>query len=333
MNILVVDDTRAVLLLLRKQLEHMGHTTVTAADGNEAIQRFVDASPDLILMDVCMPLVDGFEAARRIRAIETGAGWTPIIFLTGLADDGDLRQGIAAGGDDYLVKPVSSIVLESKIAAMQRIVQMRRTLLETTEKLDAANRELRRLSSIDGLTGIANRRCLDQSLSAEWSRGLREQQPLSVVMLDVDHFKQYNDRFGHQSGDECLRRVARALHESLHRPTDIVARYGGEEFSVLLPGADKDGALLVANRLRQNVEALGLEHPSSAASGVVTVSAGLATCVPLRELTPSELLGAADQMLYESKRSGRNRVTSAALSRMASGMTVTERLATLNMVH
>ena len=202
---------------------------------------------------------------------------------------------------------MSEVVLSAKIRAMYRIVQMRTSLVVLTRKLDAANQELQRLSSSDGLTGIPNRRYFDEALDREWRRCRRVGKELALIMCDVDHFKRYNDYYGHQAGDECLRQVAEALKVGLDRGGDVLARYGGEEFVIVLPETSTGGALIVAERVRHAVMALGIPHAESSYSQV-TLSLGLASMVPNESCQPSELLHAADQALYAAKHEGRNRV-------------------------
>jgi two-component system chemotaxis family response regulator WspR len=175
-------------------------------------------------------------------------------------------------------------------------------------QLEEQNAVLARLSQQDGLTGIGNRRRFDDSLTGEWRRCARETAPLSLVLIDVDMFKKYNDHYGHQAGDDCLRKVAHTLRDCAQRPGDVVARYGGEEFVVLLPGTDAAGAAFVAEQLRQRVVDLALPHEASAVSSIVTISLGVATCVPSLDVQATSLVGTADANLYEAKRSGRNRL-------------------------
>ena len=307
MKALVVEDTATSQAVICHLLERMGIQPIQARDGSRGIALFEQERPDLILLDIILPGIDGFEVARRIRAMEKPGEWTPIIFLTALTKDEDLERGIEAGGDDYLFKPVSEVVLSAKVRAMQRIIQMRYSLLVLTNKLDSANRELTRLSAVDGLTGIANRRQFDEALTREWRRCLRTREPLSLLMCDVDFFKQYNDNYGHQAGDECLKLVAGTLRSKLRRPADIVARYGGEEFAAILPDTNLEGAVMVAEAMRSGVQALAQPHESTAA-GVVTVSLGVATLVPQRLDGMPGLVSAADWALYEAKRRGRNSV-------------------------
>jgi len=313
MKALIIEDTLTSATLVCHQLGKMGLETVHARDGESGIELFKSERPDLILLDIIMPGLDGFEVARRIRQLERDGEWTPIIFLTARTGDEDLERGIEVGGDDYLIKPVSEIVLKAKVRAMQRIAQMRYSLLVLTRKLDEANRELMRLSSADGLTGIANRRRFDETLLKEWRRCAREARPLALLLIDVDFFKPFNDNYGHQAGDECLKAVARVLSQTLHRPSDLAARYGGEEFAVILPGTDEAGALAVAEALRVAVQQMGITHRYSEVAPVVTISVGLACATPQpgNETGFIGLLKDADAALYRAKSEGRNRVVSA----------------------
>lgn len=306
MKILVVEDQRVVRAKLSAMIEKMGHEVLQAEDGQQGVAVWAGERPDLILIDAMMPVLDGYGAVRRIRAMEPD-GWTPIIFLSAAEADQDLEKGIDAGGDDYLVKPVSFVVLKAKIRAMQRIDDMRRRMREMTERLAEVNEALSRLNSQDGLTGLSNRRCFDEALKRESRDASFADAPLSLVLLDVDHFKAFNDGRGHQAGDECLRAVSRILDAQRAAGGEVVARYGGEEFAMILPGHDTEAALSRAERLRAAVEEQRLPHGSSATAPWVTVSVGVATRVGGVDDTAA-LIAAADEALYRAKRAGRNRV-------------------------
>jgi diguanylate cyclase (GGDEF)-like protein len=312
MKALVIDDTLTSSMLICQQLRKMGIESFSARDGATGIELFKERRPDLILLDVVMPGMDGYEVAKRIRQLERDGEWTPIIFLTARTSDEDLERGIAVGGDDFLVKPVSELVLNAKVRAMQRMAQMRYSLVVLTRRLDDANRELIRLSSVDGLTGISNRRQFDDYLAREWARGIRSGASLSLLMCDVDFFKQFNDIYGHQAGDECLKIVASILSRGVRRPADMAARYGGEEFAIILPDTDAEGAALVAEKIRSDLEKVKVEHTGSD-KGVVTMSIGVAALVPDRTATAvDDLLSLADVSLYSAKQRGRNCVVVAA---------------------
>src|SRR6266853_1414718 len=305
MKILVVDDSPTIRAALKGLLERMGHTVVEANDGEQALHLYRQDRPGLVLIDVVMPIMDGYESARHMR--ETKADeWVPIIFLSSKEADQDLDRAIEAGGDDYLVKPVSFVVLNAKIRALQRLESMRTKQLEMSRDLASANRELEKLSRQDGLTGIANRRYFDSYLVTEVRRGARERQPLSLILSDVDHFKAFNDCYGHQAGDDCLRRVAAALSSAGRRPADLAARYGGEEFAMILPGTVVDGAVDVAQAVVRVIAGLAIPHARSGA-GQITISQGIMSLVPEKETSPEDLIHRADQALYQAKQQGRNR--------------------------
>jgi diguanylate cyclase (GGDEF)-like protein len=301
MKVLVAEDTAVILAIICEQLESMQHTVITAKNGKEVIELFKKAKPDLILMDINMPVMDGFEAVRKIRAIEAKGEWTPIILLTGMTEDEDLSTGIKAGADDYLTKPISPVVLEAKIHAMERIATMH-------DLLDKANQELARLSEEDALTGLANRRKFDDTLEKEWRRMSRTSSPLALILVDVDFFKPYNDGYGHQSGDACLKKITSTLSKCIRRPGDLVARYGGEEFGVILPETPLVGAMHVAELMCKTIEKLKIPHQHSQTADVVTISAGIAMIIPNKKLSPREFIKVADDNLYQAKHQGRNRV-------------------------
>jgi diguanylate cyclase (GGDEF)-like protein len=306
MKILVVDDSLTIRAALKALLERMGHTVVEANDGKEALQMYRQDRPGLVLIDVVMPVMDGYESARHMR--ETSADeWVPIIFLSSKEADQDLDRAIEAGGDDYLVKPVSFVVLNAKIRALQRLESMRTKQLEMSRDLASANRELEKLSRQDGLTGIANRRYFDSYLVTEVRRAAREKAPVSLILSDVDHFKAFNDCYGHQAGDDCLRRVAAALSSAGRRPADLAARYGGEEFAMVLPGTVLDGAVDVAQAVSRVIGGLAIPHARSAVDQNVTLSQGVVSLIPEKESASEDLIQHADQALYQAKQQGRNR--------------------------
>jgi diguanylate cyclase (GGDEF)-like protein len=306
MKILIVDDSPTIRAALRGLVDKMGHSVIEADDGSKALKIYQEDRPDLVLIDVVMPVMDGYEAARRMRQSRPDE-WVPIIFLSSKEADQDLDRAIEAGGDDYLVKPVSFVVLNAKIRALQRIESTRTKLLEMSRELAAANRELEKLSRLDGLTGIANRRYFDSYLSTEVKRASRERQPLSLILADVDHFKAYNDCYGHQAGDECLLRVATALKSVGRRPADLAARYGGEEFAMVLPATTSEGAVDVAKSLVRAIEGMSIPHVKSGVGPSISLSQGIASLIPDQDTKPENVIVLADQALYEAKQQGRNR--------------------------
>lgn len=307
MKILVVEDSSNPLRLPTGHLERFGATVINAGSGEAALEACAQTQPDLVLLDVTLPDMDGFLVAQRIRATEKQGEWTPIIFLSSPSDEANIENGIAAGGDDYLLKPVSEIVLGAKIRAMQHIVLMRSSLIALTRKLDAANQELVRISSTDDLTGISNRRFFDEAMSIEWRRARRHSNSIAMMLCDIDYFKLYNDTYGQQAGDDCLRKVATAIRQHIERPSDVVARFGGEIFAVVLPETTIGGALIVAEKIRDAIRELNLRHASSP-GGKVTISIGLASAAPGFDNPPDDLIQAASKALFRAKQEGRDRV-------------------------
>lgn len=305
MRILIADDSRTLRAALGDQLREMGHSVLEAEEGAQAVEMFRAALPDLVVLDVDMPVMNGYETARRLRSLRGDNGWIPIIFLSSNVQDKDIATGIEAGGDDYLAKPVSPVVLKAKINAMQRITDMRRRLVDLTEKLEAHNASLKEVSSQDPLTGIPNRRTFDAAFEQEWNHAMRTGKPLALLLADVDFFKRYNDTYGHQRGDECLRTVANAMRDAARRKVDLVARYGGEEFALLLPETPPVSALLVAGRVLDSLRAMRLPHEATP-RGHVTMSIGVCATVPQAGQDPAELIKTADRALYDAKSKGRN---------------------------
>ncbi|MBX2859432.1 MAG: diguanylate cyclase [Cellvibrionaceae bacterium] len=301
MKILLVEDSATLRHAMCGYIRADNHEPIVAKSGEEALQIIDNIQVDMVIMDVEMPGLDGFETTRLIREW-LDERWIPIIFVTGRSEDNSLQEGIEAGGDDYLIKPISRVILRAKIRAMERITTMR-------DQLNELNRDLVNISQRDGLTNLYNRRTFDEKAVAQWRLTTRTQQPLSVLLIDIDHFKQYNDFYGHQAGDVCIKAVAQSLTDSLNRPTDLLARYGGEEFIILLPDTPASGAVHVGEHLRKSVEALRIHHKKSPNNKWVTVSVGISVSNRFSGNSLSNLISLADQALYQSKGHGRNRVS------------------------
>lgn len=307
LKVLVVEDSKVTLKVLCNFLERMDiKHPLTAVTGAAAIEIYRKEQPDLILLDAQLPDIDGFDIAKQIRSAEQKDDWTAIIFLTSMTKDADLARGIEVGGDDYLLKPISEVVLHAKVRAMRRLIEMQRSMVDVTHQLNAANKELQRLSTIDGLTGIPNRRMFDELSIREWRRCERMKKPIALAMLDIDDFKLFNDQFGHQAGDECLRAVAGQVARAAPRAADLAARYGGEEFVLVLGETDVDGARWVAENVRQHVSELGILHSNPKRH--VTISCGVTSVLPKSGLSFETLLRSADRALYQAKAGGRDRV-------------------------
>jgi diguanylate cyclase (GGDEF)-like protein len=306
LTVLVVDDDNAVRVQLVAILDANGHRVIEAHNAEWALELFDKHRPDVALLDVNMPVHDGFWLARRLRERESGK-WTPIIFLSALATDADLESGIESGGDDYLFKPVSGVVLNAKLRAMQRLLAMQARLLELSAQLAASNDHLQHLSEHDVLTGLLNRRGFDHRLAEAIALARREQSALTLILCDLDHFKAYNDALGHPAGDACLTSVAELIRQICRRPGDHAARYGGEEFALILPTTPKSGAMTLARAIRRVFEGAAIPHPASATAPHVTLSGGITTCVPDDATTADGMLTRADHALYVAKEKGRNR--------------------------
>ena len=306
LTILVVDDDSGVRAHLASLLDAAGHRVLEAHNGLWALELFARHRPDLVLLDVVMPEHDGYWVARQLRERE-GGQWTPIMFLSGRDHDDDLALGLESGGDDYLVKPVSPVVLAAKLRAMRRLMAMQARLLDLSAQLRASNQHLQHLSEHDALTGLLNRRGFDERLSAALAQARRTQQPLTVMLCDLDLFKSYNDTLGHTAGDECLRRVAFLIKQICRRPTDYAARYGGEEFGLILPDTPKSGAMTFARAMQRIFATAPIPHPASTVASHVTLSGGFTTCVPDESTALDGLLMRADEALYVAKAKGRNR--------------------------
>jgi diguanylate cyclase (GGDEF)-like protein len=291
-TVLIVDDAPSNLAILTETLRGEFDVRI-ATSGQEALRLVNEAPPDLILLDILMPEMDGYEVCRLLKDVPSTSN-IPVIFLTAKGDVADETMGLAIGAVDYIIKPVSVPIVQARV----------RTHVELKRRGDI----LENLSMRDGLTGIANRRRFDDSLARAWRQSVRNATPLSLIMADIDHFKAYNDTYGHLAGDECLRAVAQTLAGALKRPGDLAARYGGEEFAIILEDTTQAGAAFLAESMREAVLALAMGHEGSKAAEVVTVTLGVATAVPRPGQSPDALLALADHKLYEAKLAGRNRV-------------------------
>lgn len=291
-RLLIVDDQPINIRLIR-EIFPPEYNIFMATSGEQALKICEQSQPDLILLDVVMPKMDGLQLCRLLKKNPVTHD-IPIIFVTGLQSFDEETACWDAGCVDFVMKPINPVTLRNR-------VNVHLALKLQTELL-------RSLALIDGLTGIANRRSFDERIEMEFSRVKRTKQSLAVLMIDVDLFKQYNDKYGHPAGDQCLRNIAMLLKSNLNRPADFVARYGGEEFVCLLPETNEYGAKRIGEKLRCAVEHLGLENAKSTVVPVITVSIGIAVYPDTPSLSCNDLVEAADRQLYEAKRKGRNQV-------------------------
>ena len=291
-KLLLVDD-QPVNIQTLYQIFADDHEVFMATSGEQALALCRDKQPDLVLLDVIMPGMDGLETCQRLKE-DADTADIPVIFVTSQNSPEEETHGLEVGAVDFISKPVNPAVVRARV----------KTQLTLKAQTDA----LRMLASLDGLTGVPNRRIFDERLDAEWRACRRSGAPLSLLMVDVDHFKLYNDHYGHLDGDQCLKAIASALASCVERGRDMLARFGGEEFVCLLPDTDLEGAKHIAEKLRQAVEGLAIPHVESKTAATVTVSLGVATTAQCDALEPPDLLKVADEQLYLAKQSGRNRV-------------------------
>lgn len=291
-KLLIVDDQPLVIRMLH-QIFQADYEVFIATSGEEALDFCQKNSPDLILLDVVMPGMNGYQVCRKLKQQPITEN-VPVIFVTGHSDPLEEEEGLEAGAVDFICKTASPKVIRARV----------KTHLTLKQQTDL----LRALTRMDSLTGIANRRYFDETLAVEWRRCAREMKPLSLIMIDIDFFKRYNDFYGHQAGDACLRQVANCISAGFTRSHDMAARYGGEEFVCVLPDTPLEGAEIKANLLLATVIALNIAHEKSdIKGGVVSISLGVATIVPSPGIDPAELILNADRMLYQAKEAGRAR--------------------------
>jgi diguanylate cyclase (GGDEF)-like protein len=292
-SVLIIDDVPTNIQVLAEALRQ-DYRVKVATNGPDALVIARQTLPDLILLDIMMPGMDGFEVCRQLKS-DLATQAIPVIFVTASDDLGDEEKGLNLGAVDYITKPFHLPVVRARV----------RNHLHLKLKADL----LERMAHIDSLTGIANRRRFDETLEVEMRRCQRSGQPISLLLLDIDHFKHYNDHFGHGMGDLCLTQVAASLQTNAARAADLVARYGGEEFAVILPHTDTEGAQQIAERLRTAILELNIPHAPDTGQAQVSISIGVTTALSTDQLSASGLVAAADKMLYQAKAGGRNRTS------------------------
>lgn len=290
-SILIVDDSTLQGTALKSILDHEYQVSLCHS-GEDAIEKAASLLPSLILLDVIMQGIDGFETLVRLKQ-QSETKDIPVILITSLSALGDEEKGLTLGAVDYIVKPFNASIVRARVRTHTQLYSYRRTI--------------EALAMIDGMTGIPNRRYYDKQSKSEWLRAMRDQRPLSIGLLDVDFFKQYNDIYGHPRGDDALIEVAQAIVGCMQRASDFTARYGGEEFIFLMPNTPRKHAKWIAGEIRSKIEALHIPHQASRV-GVLTVSIGGVTVVPARHQHYQDSVQIVDQMLYRAKESGRNTV-------------------------
>ncbi|MDN3378368.1 MULTISPECIES: diguanylate cyclase [unclassified Pseudoalteromonas] len=297
-KVLIVDDDPLNRLVLEKTLADE-HEVFLVESGEKALTFLKTTTVDLIILDIVMPGINGYEVLVQLK--ENPVTQTiPVIFISANTSHDDEAKGFELGAMDYIAKPFSTVIVRARVRN-QLLIKQKNDLLEM-------------LASIDGLTEIPNRRYLDENLSREWRRSRRSSTPLSVILMDIDHFKRFNDCYGHRAGDDCLKRVAHALVGECQRGCDFVARYGGEEFAAVLPGMGKQEALAFANKLRDAVNSLNIPHKASLNAEHVTISLGIATTETGQVYAEQVLLEEADLGLYQAKDSGRDQIVARTVS-------------------
>ena len=291
-KILIIEDSKLNREILYKIL-HKNYILIFAHDGVEALEKVKSEYPDIILLDIVLPGMDGFNVLLKLKDCDISNS-IPVIIISGRSNPDDEVKGLKLGAVDYITKPFHEVVVKARVETQERILNQMR-LIE-------------KLSFIDTLTNIPNRRLFDQDLNKEWNRARRESHSICALMIDIDHFKTYNDTHGHQQGDVALKMVADIITSSLKRASDIAARWGGEEFSVLLPNTTIKGAKHIAEDIRKNIEAASIPCDATNSDHKITVSIGAAQILPDNTNNVTELIMLADTALYKAKETGRNRV-------------------------
>ena len=289
-TVLVVDDAISNIKMLGEILR-ADCDIVFATNGKSALQQATRMLPDLILLDVVMPDMDGYQVCHHLKQ-NPATAHIPVIFITALDSIEDEEKGLQAGAIDYIAKPFHPPIVTMRVRNHLELVRHRK--------------RLKMLSTTDGLTGIANRRRFDEVLHTEWHRALREQEFFSILLIDIDFFKQYNDHYGHLKGDECLQQVAEILQSCIQRETDFLARFGGEEFSAILPNTHLEGAKAFAQTIMSRIEQANIPHEGHGSFGKITASIGITSLVPTNAVTLTDALSFTDGCLYEAKNAGRN---------------------------
>ena len=300
-EILIVDDDSSVVIALHKVLQGVGRIRF-ASTASQALEMVSETRPDLILLDVELPDINGLKLCIMLKE-DMATASIPVLFITSKIEAGFEERVFDAGASDFITKPLKPRVVAARV--------------QTHLAYHKALVQLNKLAHTDSLSGLANRLAFDEQLDIEFRRARRQQEPLSIVMIDIDEFKKYNDYFGHVEGDDCIKAIGRGLNNVTKRPADFAARFGGEEFTLILPNTDKKGAEVLIGSLMSTIADLAIKHAPEAIYPIVTVSVGYSTLDPMQcdfsSVTPLDIVSAADKALYQSKHDGRNRYTYQAL--------------------
>jgi two-component system cell cycle response regulator len=308
MRVLIADDDPTSRILLKAMVARLGHECLVAEDGSRAWELLSEGGVDVLLTDWMMPGVDGPELCHLVRD-QLDGGYIYIVLTTGLDYPERVLEGMSAGADDYLTKPVNSFAVEARLVAAERVTSLHSKLAITQAELERVNLDLLEQSRTDELTGLGNRRRMEEDLARVHARAVRVDRPYGVALFDIDHFKLYNDHYGHVAGDEALRQIASRI-ELVVRASDCCYRFGGEEFLLLVQDCDFVNSLFAAGeRVRQAVVDAGIPHESRPSDPpVATVSGGVAAWTPGSKATARDVIEWADEALYRAKESGRNRI-------------------------
>lgn len=308
--VLIVDDEVLLRFQLKRALEQEGYRVAEALNGAQCLKAYQQLQPDLILLDALMPVMDGFTCCAKLKAFANQPA-VPVMMVTGLDDAESIDRAFEAGATDYITKPVHWAVLRQRVRRLIQEFRLQQQQVLLYQQLEAANHMLQHLALIDGLTQVANRRRFNEYLEQTWQQMQQAQQPLSLILCDIDCFKAYNDTYGHQAGDLCLQQVAKLIEAIVEQPTALVARYGGEEFAIILPNTTAAAAAQIAAAICVEVKALQLAHVNSFVENHVTLSLGVASMIPNAEIAFAKLITAADRALYQAKAAGRDQVIAA----------------------
>lgn len=307
--ILIIDDDAFMQKRMKFFLEKEGHQVICANDGETGIQTFLQAKPNLILLDAVMEGMNGFDCCCQITKMPEAKD-TPVLMITGLNDQESVDRAFAAGAVDYVTKPIHWPVLRQRVKRLLEQVQAKLEQLKAQKVLEIANEQLKGMVTIDGLTQIANRRRFDEYLAQQWMRLAKEELPLSLILIDVDDFKLYNNTYGSEIGDDCLKKLAITFSESLKNPTDLVARYSGQRFMAILPKTHAKEAIEIAEKIRYNVNALRIIHSRSSVSNHITISLGVTTLIPAiasQKVNIELFINSVHEALQQAKKLGKNR--------------------------